>query len=155
MSSSCCLYKLRELGGKRSLRFSLCNSSGGKLFLRPSWRYNKLLGRVAFRIPSNIVSNIHGGALLWHTLTISAKKLHCRCSTGFQMCLWLEVLQMWGVGRLQVHGIFTHRLAYGEVLEALDLYLNCASNIYLGFFLCATTLCKWHIYKIVTLLMTY
>ena len=41
-------------------KITLCNPSGGKLLLRLSLSYNKLLGRIAFRI----LSNIHGGALL-------------------------------------------------------------------------------------------
>ena len=40
------------------------NPSGGKFLLRPSSSYNKLLGRVAFRILSNIPLKIHDGALL-------------------------------------------------------------------------------------------
>ena len=73
------------------------------------------------------------------------------------------------VGRLQVHGICNQRLVYKEVAEALDYlnwksklelngqvtYMYGSSNIYLKFSLCATTLRKWHIYEIVTLLMTY
>ena len=39
---------------------SLVYPCGGKHLLRPSSSYNKLLGRVAFKI----LSNIHGGALL-------------------------------------------------------------------------------------------
>ena len=31
---------------------------------------------------------------------------------------------MWGASRLQVHGIYNHRLVWSEVVEALDLYLN-------------------------------
>ena len=31
-------------------------------------------------------------------------------------------------------------------------YIYCASNIYLKFFLCATTFCKWHMYEIVTVI---
>ena len=43
----------------------MCNSSGCKLLLRLFLSYNnKVLSRVAFRILSNILSNIHNGALL-------------------------------------------------------------------------------------------
>ena len=38
--------------------------------------------------------------LLGNTLTVSAKKLRHRCSTGFQMHFRLGILKMWGVGRL-------------------------------------------------------
>ena len=43
-----------------------------------------------------------------------------------------------------------------HIYNKLDLntqvtYIYCASNIYLKFFLCATTSRKWHIYEIVTL----
>ena len=41
-------------------KIPLRNPSGGKLLLRSSSSYNKLLGRVAFRI----LSNIHEGAPL-------------------------------------------------------------------------------------------
>ena len=53
-----------------------------------------------------------------NTLTISAKKLHPKCSTGSQMRLRLNVLYMWGVDRLQVHGIRSNRQVYREVVEA-------------------------------------
>ena len=87
-------------------KIPLCNPSGGKLLLKPSSSYNKLLVRVAFRI----LSNIHDGALLGKlALTISTNKLHRRCSTGFRICLWLKVLSLWGVDRLQVYGICSHR----------------------------------------------
>ena len=82
------------------------------------------------------------------------------------------VLQMWSVGRLQVHGICNHWLVYREVVEALDLYLNwiyidfkCASNIYLlrKYYISKilfvrnylARVCKWHTYEIIILLMTY
>ena len=47
----------QEAGGSK---IPLCNTSGGELLLRPSLSYNKLLGRVAFRI----LSSIYDGALL-------------------------------------------------------------------------------------------
>ena len=47
-----------------------------------------------------------------NTLTISLKKSHRKCSTGFQMFLRLEVLQMWSIDRLYVHGICNCRLMY-------------------------------------------
>ena len=37
-------------------------------------------------------------------------------------------------------------------LNAQVTYVYYASNIYLKFFLCATTLRKWHIYEIVTII---
>ena len=43
-------------------KIPLCNPSGGELLIRPSSSYNKLLGRVAFRI----LSNIHDGFFLWN-----------------------------------------------------------------------------------------
>ena len=52
--------------------------------------------------------------------------------------------------------IYIYKLHFIYIYSKLDLktqvtYIYCASNIYLKFFLCATTLRKWHIYKIVTL----
>ena len=49
---SCCLCvwcKSREIGGRVSARFT----NGGELLRRP-YSYRKLMGRVAFRISSNI-----------------------------------------------------------------------------------------------------
>ena len=72
-----------------------------------------------------------------------------------------KIFGMWGVYRLQVHGICNHRQVYRKVVEALDLYLNwiyirlSAQALYLIFFVCATTLRRWLIYEIVTLLMSY
>ena len=60
--SSCCFrvsFKSRELGGRWGCKIPLCNPSG-RMFLRTSLSYNNLLGRVAFKI----LSNIHDGALL-------------------------------------------------------------------------------------------
>ena len=45
-------------------KIPLYNSSGGNILLRPSSSHNKFLGRVAFRILSNILSKMHNGALL-------------------------------------------------------------------------------------------
>ena len=42
----------------------MSNFSGGRLLLRLGSSYNKLLGRIAFRILKNILSNIHDGAIL-------------------------------------------------------------------------------------------
>ena len=50
----------------------------------------------------------------FNTLTISAEKLHRRCSTGLRMCLRLKVLLMWSVRGLQVYGICCR----SEVAEA-------------------------------------
>ena len=50
------------------------------------------------------------------------KKLHHKPLTGFQMQIWLEALWMWGVGRLQVHGICCRRLVYKKVLEVQSDY---------------------------------
>ena len=61
ISSSCfCVWcKSKELGGWGSPGLP-CLNQVGKSFVRPTSNYNKLLGRVAFRI----LSNIHDGALL-------------------------------------------------------------------------------------------
>ena len=51
-----------------------------------------------------------------------------------------KIFGMWGVYRLQVHGICNHRQVYRKVVEALDLYLNwiyirlSAQTIYQNFF---------------------
>ena len=64
-SCFCVSYKSRELGGRwvgrgrGSPRFS-CLTPAVESFLRSTSSYNKLLGRVAFKI----LSNIHDGALL-------------------------------------------------------------------------------------------
>ena len=55
----------------------------------------------------------------------SAKKLHCRLSTGLQTRIWLEVLSMWGVGRLQVRGIRSRRLVFKEVVEHRSNHKKC------------------------------
>ena len=56
--SSC--YFCQRIRRQRESKITLCNASGGKFLLRPSSSYNKLLGRIAFRI----LSNIHDGAFL-------------------------------------------------------------------------------------------
>ena len=57
-----------ELGDMAGSKIPLCNVGGEKLLLRPSWSYNKLLGRVEFRSSSaKIANNLN-------TLTIFAKK---------------------------------------------------------------------------------
>ena len=56
--SSC--YFCQRIRRQGESKITLCNPSGGKLFLRPSSSYNKLLDRIAFRI----LSNIHDGTLL-------------------------------------------------------------------------------------------
>ena len=48
------LYKSGKLGRRRYLRFPFV-PSGGKFRVRPSSRYNKKLGSVAFRILSNML----------------------------------------------------------------------------------------------------
>ena len=59
---------------------------------------------------------------------------------------------MWGVDRLQVHGICNHRQVYRKVVEALDLYLNWiyirlnAQAIYLIFFVCVQLPCAGGLY---------
>ena len=48
-------------------------------------------------------------------LTVPTKRLHHRPPTGLQVWIWLEVLWVWGVGGLPVHGIYSHRLVHKEV----------------------------------------
>ena len=58
-------------------------------------------------------------------MTISAKKLHRRRSTGFSNAPPIgKVLLRWGVGRLQVHGICSSRLVHREVAKARSNYLR-------------------------------
>ena len=47
--------------------------------------------------------------------------------------------------------IFIYTKNYIINYIAQVIYFYCTSNIYLKFFLCETTLCKWHMYEIVTL----
>ena len=53
-------YFCQRISMQGESKITLCNPSGGKLLLRPSSSYNKLLGRIAFRI----LSNIHDEAVL-------------------------------------------------------------------------------------------
>ena len=55
-----CLVLIKRIRRQGVSEIALCNPSGAKLPVRPSSTYNKLLGRIAFRI----LSNIHDGALL-------------------------------------------------------------------------------------------
>ena len=55
-----CLVQIKINKRQVESKIPLCNPSDGKLLLRSSASYNKLLDRVAFRI----LSNIHDGALL-------------------------------------------------------------------------------------------
>ena len=55
------MKRFRRQGESKIL---LCNSSGGNFLLRPSSSYNKFLGRVAFKILSNILSKMYDGAPL-------------------------------------------------------------------------------------------
>ena len=84
---------IKRIRGQGYSKTPLCRPSDEKLLLRPCVSYNKLLDRAAIRI----LLNIDDGCLLFvkvnncsKTSTVSAKKLHCRCSTGFQMRLRLE-----------------------------------------------------------------
>ena len=58
------LMQTKKIRRQRESKIPFYKSSGGMLFLRPSWSYNKLLDRITFRILWNILSNIHDGALL-------------------------------------------------------------------------------------------
>ena len=53
---------------------------------------------------------------------LTCRKLHHRLPTGFQVRIWLEVLWMWDVGGLQVHGIRSHRLVYKEIVDVRPNY---------------------------------
>ena len=52
------------------------------------------------------------------TLTTSTKTFHHSCPTGFQMHFWKGA--MWGVGWLQLHGIWSH----GMVPREGETWLN-------------------------------
>ena len=79
--------------------------------------------RVAFGISSNMTMELHcKTANDLNTLTVFVKKLYHRLPTGFQMRIWPEVLWMWGVGELKVHGIRSRRLVSKEVVEARSNY---------------------------------
>ena len=55
--SSCCFFGVNQEKGKSEIPF--CSPSGGKLLLRRSSSYNNLLGKVVFRILSNIHDGTH------------------------------------------------------------------------------------------------
>ena len=71
--------EIRRLGEST---IPLCNSNGGKLLLRPSSSYHKLLGRVASRILSNILSKIHDGVLLRKQPTASRQTFALMKTSG-------------------------------------------------------------------------
>ena len=112
--------KSGELGGRGSPRFP-CVATVVKNFSSDLQSYNNVFGRVAFRL----LSNIHDGALsqkqptAWICWLFSLRRLHRRWFTGLQMRLRLEVLLMWGVDGLQVHGISIYRVVYKEAGEAI------------------------------------
>ena len=55
-------------------------------------------------------------------LTVPAKRLLHRPSTGLQVQIWLEVLWVWGMGGLLVHGIHSCRLVLKEVADVGSNY---------------------------------
>ena len=87
---------------------------------------DKLLGRVAFWI----VSSIHDGAPPWNELVACTDWLYLqerpnrRCLSRFLMRPRLEVLQILGVGGLEVHGICIRRLVYRGVNEGRWDYMK-------------------------------
>ena len=75
--------------------------------------------RVTFRNPSNMNNRAPlrkqpTGLTRW---LFPEKKLHRRPPTRFQMWIQLEVLQIWGLGGLQVHGIGSGRLEETKLQE--------------------------------------
>ena len=75
----------------------------------------------AFRTPSNIND---GSPLRKQPTTFTCRLLYQKSSnTDFRLTqIWLEVLWMWSVGGLQVHGIRSRRLLYREVVEVWSNY---------------------------------
>ena len=77
-------------------------------------------GRVIFRTPLNINDGV--------PLQKKSMALTCRLflqrtppQTEFQMRIWLEVLRMWGVGGLQIHGIRSRRLLCGWLSKEFNI----------------------------------
>ena len=97
VNCSCCWCKLRELGGRGSPRFPcitpLVESFSADLF-RAMIRQGHIqnLNPVKHLVQHPQWSSSAKIANGLKTLTISAKKLHHRCWTGFQIHLRLEVL---------------------------------------------------------------
>ena len=102
-----CLVWIGRIRMQEEFKIPLCNPMVETLF---SDRYT-------FRIPSNINDGIllrKQPTALTHRL-FRQKKLHHRPPTGSHMRIWLEALWMWGLGRLQGHGIH-----YNNVLDNIN-----------------------------------
>ena len=120
----CC--KSVELGGRESPRFLFVVipvvESFSSNFLRAVC--NKLLGRVALRVLSNInigdlsrelpatlsipIQPVQSTSTGW---LILQKRSHCRCFAGIKIRLWLEVLSVWDVEDCKlVYGSCNRRL---------------------------------------------
>ena len=109
-----CLIWISRIRTQEELKIPLCYPSGGNLLKRQSHIWNF----VKHQRWSSSVKTANG----INTFTVSAKKLHHRPPTGFQMRIWLEALWMWGMGGLQVYGICSCRLVYKEVIEVRSNY---------------------------------
>ena len=94
----CVWCKSRELGGRGSPRFPLVSPVVESFFS------DLLRGIISYWEESHLkscqTSTMSSPAKKtngFNTLTISAKKLHRRCSAGLRMCLRLKVLSIYGV----------------------------------------------------------
>ena len=104
----CVWCKSRQLGGRVSPRFpcvtpAVESFSSNLLWAIISFWAESLYNSVKHPRWSSPTKVTNG----FHTLTISTKELHHRCSARLRMYLWLRVLSMWGVGGLQVYGIYS------------------------------------------------
>ena len=124
--SSCCFCvccKSRELGGRGSPRFPCVTpvvqsfSSDLPRAITSYWAESHFESCQTFTMELSW-EKANG----FNTLTISAEKLHRRCSTGLRTCFRLNVLSSWGLDGLQVYGISSRSLVYSEVVEARSSY---------------------------------
>ena len=115
----------KELGGRGSSRFpcvtAMVETSSDRVseyYIKNSVRHQRWS---SFAKRANGINN----------LTVSAKKLHCRLPTWFQMQIWLRGtvnLKEWGCGEvgvgMKVHWIGGRRLVHKEVVEVESNYKN-------------------------------
>ena len=95
-------------------KIPLCKPSGRNLVLRQSCTQNSLKHQ-RLNSSAKIANSLN-------IMTVPAKRLHHRPPTGLQVRIWLEVLCVWSVGGLPVHGIGSCRLVHKEGVEVGSNY---------------------------------
>ena len=108
------LVWIRRNKREEDSKIPLCNPSGWNLLLRQSRPRNSV--KHQRRSSSAKTANS------LDMLIVSSKRLHQRPPTGMQVCIWQDVLWVWVVGGLLVHGIRIRRLVQKEVVKVGSNY---------------------------------